>query len=82
MNPVGLEYITLLGTHPLDFIRRAAEANCAYVSLFRENSPYDPPGSPEYSIIGDAQLRRDIVSCLDDTGVSIGLVDGFALFPD
>jgi len=82
MNRIGLEYLTLLGTHPLDFIRAAANANCAHVAFFLANSPYDPPGSAIYSIIDDAKLRADIAKSLDDNGLSIGLFDGFALYKD
>jgi sugar phosphate isomerase/epimerase len=78
-NPLGLEYMTLLGAHPVHFIETAAAVGCSYVSLFQAQVAHSPDGSPPYSLIDDAQLRRDVVSCLDDCGVAIGLVDGFAV---
>ena len=78
-NPLGLEYMTLLGAHPLDFIRTAAAAGCAYVSLRPAQLPHSPPGSPPYSLLDDPQLRRDVVATLDDCGVRVGVFDGMAV---
>ena len=80
MNRIGLDYITLLGMPPLEFIRIAAAAGCGHVALFPAQSEFNPEGYPDYSLVTDRALRRDIARCLDDEGVSIALVDGFAVF--
>jgi sugar phosphate isomerase/epimerase len=80
MNRIGLEYITLMGTHPLDFIRIAAGAGCANVALFA--TYYAPAGSRQqsWSLAHDPALRRDVAQCLGDHGVSLALVDGVAVY--
>src|SRR4051812_38553815 len=78
-NPLGLEYMTLLGAHPVHFIRTAAAVGCTHVSLFPVNVPHAPAGSSPFSLVDDARLRRDVVSCLDECGVTIGLLDGFGV---
>lgn len=68
--------MTLLGAHPLHFIRTASAAGCTYVSLRPAQLPHSPAGSPPYSLLDDPQLRREVVSTLEDHGVGIGLFDG------
>jgi sugar phosphate isomerase/epimerase len=82
MNRIGLEYITLLGMPPLEFIRIAAATGCGHVALFAAQSEYNPEGYPDYSLVTDRALRRDVARCLKDEGVSVALVDGFAVFRD
>jgi sugar phosphate isomerase/epimerase len=81
VSRIGLEYMTLLGAHPLHFIETAAGAGCAYVGMPAQNSPSAPSGSPAFSFVEDSRLRRDTVSCLNDYGVEIGLLDGFVVGP-
>jgi len=81
MHPIGLEYLTLYGTHPVDYIRIAAEAGCSQVSLF--TGPVAVPESPAHppSILDDPGLRRDIRAALDGHGISVSLVEGFLVSP-
>jgi sugar phosphate isomerase/epimerase len=78
-NPLGLEYMTLLGAHPLHFIRTAAAAGCTYVSLRPAQLPHAPAGSPPYSLLDDPNLRGEVVSTLEEHGVGIGLFDGLGV---
>jgi sugar phosphate isomerase/epimerase len=80
MNRIGLDYITLLGMPPVEFIRTAAAAGCSHVGLFPAQSEYNPENYPDYSLITDRALRRDVTRCLRDEGISIALVDGLAVF--
>lgn len=82
MNRIGLDYITLLGMPPMDFIRTAAAAGCGHVALFPAQTEFNPEHHPDYSLIADRTLRRDVARCLRDEGVSIALVDGLAVFRD
>ncbi len=80
-NPLGLEYMTLIGAHPLDFIRTASAAGCDYVSMRPARLPHSPPGSPPFSLLDDPTLRREVTLCLQDHGMAIGLFDGMEVVP-
>jgi sugar phosphate isomerase/epimerase len=82
MNHLGLDYFTLFGAHPIHFIETAAAVGCEHVSLLLAQTDVSPPGSPPFSLLEDAQLRRDTLSCLAGHDVSIGLIDGFLVAPD
>lgn len=77
MNPLGLEYLTVYGCHPLETVRIAAEIGCAHVTFFTHSLDFPgmPPAPP--SLFADARLRKDVLACLDDHGLSIALIDGF-----
>lgn len=77
MNPLGLEYLTVMGCHPLDYARIAADIGCAHVAF--HTSALDFPGMPPPapSIFADAALRREVKAAIDDLGLSVHLVDGF-----
>ncbi len=77
MNPLGLEYLTVYGCHPLDTVRIAADIGCSHLSFFTQ--AVDFPGMPPHppSLFDDARLRKDVLAALDDHGLSIALIDGF-----
>jgi sugar phosphate isomerase/epimerase len=81
MNRLGLEYLTLLGVRPDAFVRIAAEAGCAHVALMPALPDFAPSGSQPWSLLDDPVLRRETKAALADTGVSLALMDGLALFP-
>ncbi|WP_257541196.1 sugar phosphate isomerase/epimerase [Sphingobium sp. CFD-1] len=82
MNRIGVDYISLIGISPLGMITAAADAGCHNISLILTRPDYNPDGYPWFSLIDDAALRRETVTCLRDRDVSIALVDGFAVYPD
>lgn len=77
MNPLGLEYLTVIGCHPLDYVRIAADIGCSHIAF--HTSALDFPGMPPPapSIFEHAALRRDVVASMNDHGLSVHLVDGF-----
>jgi sugar phosphate isomerase/epimerase len=77
MNPIGLEYLTIYGCHPLDTISMAADLGYSNVSFFTHSLDFAgmPPAPP--SLFDDAKLRKEVLACLDDRGLSIPLIDGF-----
>ena len=82
MNPLGLEYLTVYGCHPLDTVRIAADIGCSHLSFFTQ--AVDFPGMPPHppSLFDDARLRKDVLAALDDHGLSIALIDGFGFASD
>ena len=77
MNPLGLEYLTVYGCHPLETVKIAAEIGCSHLSFFTQ--AVDFPGMPPHppSLFDDPGLRKDVLAALDDHGLTIALIDGF-----
>jgi sugar phosphate isomerase/epimerase len=84
-NRLGIEMLTLLGMPPVEHIRLAGELGCVSIStglmrlpmsMFAREELY-----PEWSLLTHAALRRDVKAALADTGVHIGLGEGFRVAP-
>ena len=87
MNPLGLEMLTLLGMPPVDYVRLAAELGCVEVSTGLTGLPLSMFGLddvfyPEWSLRDDPALRREMKAAMADTGVRIGLAEGFGAAKD
>ncbi len=82
MTRLGLEMLTLLGMPPVEHIRLAAELGCAEVSTGLSGLPLSMFGMddvfyPPWSLRDDPALRREMIAVMRDTGVAIGLGEGF-----
>lgn len=88
MNPLGIEMLTLLGMPPVEYVTLAAELGCAEVSSGQSGLPLTMFGItdfapyPMWSLKDDPALRRETIAALRDTGVRIGLGEGFRIAPD
>jgi sugar phosphate isomerase/epimerase len=83
-NAVGIEYQTVLGYPPADFVYLAAQLGCGQISMkpsTGNHTPYDPYQFGRFSFVEDLDLRRRMASALADTGVSISLAEGFVVTP-
>ena len=79
---LGLEMLTLLGMPPVEYIKLAAELGCREVSSGLSGLPLSMFGLPdvlypEWSLRDDPALRREMKAAMADTGVKIGLAEGF-----
>jgi len=85
-NRLGIEMLTLLGMPPVDHIRLAGELGCVSISTGLMRLPMAMFGReelyPEWSLLNDPALRQDVKAALADTGVHIGLGEGFRVAPD
>lgn len=85
MNRLGIEMLTLLGMNPVDHVRLAGELGCVSISTGLMRLPLTRFGKPElyedWTLIGNAQLRRELKLAMADTGVHIGLGEGFRVAP-
>lgn len=86
MNRLGIEMLTLLGMPPVDHVRLAAELGCVSISTGLMKMPLSMFGHPEelypdWSLEQDAGLRREMKAAMRDTGVHIGLGEGFNVNP-
>ena len=85
---LGLEMLTLLGMPPVEYVRLAAELGCVEVSTGLAGLPLAMFGIadfapwPVWSLRDDAALRREMQAALRDTGVTVGLGEGFRVSPD
>ncbi len=82
---LGLEMLTLLGMPPVDYVGLAAELGCVEVSTGLSGLPLTMFGItdfapyPMWSLRDDAALRREMLAAMRDSGVAIGLGEGFSV---
>jgi sugar phosphate isomerase/epimerase len=88
MNRLGLEMLTLLGMPPVEHVMLAAELGCVSISTGLSGLPLAQFGYPDFapyrawSLEHDVALRRETKAALRDTGVHIGLAEGFRVRSD
>lgn len=83
MDDLGIEYQTVLGFPPVDFVHLAADLGCRYISMKARGGggPYNPYGHPPFSFPQDVSLRRRMIAAMGQRGVSISLGEGFVVQP-
>jgi sugar phosphate isomerase/epimerase len=88
VNRLGLEMLTLLGMPPVEHVRLAAELDCASISTGLSGLPLAQFGYPDFtpypawSLEDNPALQREMKTALRETGVHIGLAEGFRVRPD
>jgi sugar phosphate isomerase/epimerase len=77
--------LTLMGMPPVEHVRLAAELGCVAISTGLMRMPMGMFGMaelyPDWSLQDDPALRREVKAALADTGVHIGLGEGFRVDP-
>lgn len=81
MTKLSLDFISVFGLPPVEFIQLAAALGCQHISGIMEPIDYNPQGYRKYSLRNDAVLRRDLKAAMRDTGVTVALAEGFSIFP-
>jgi len=83
VNRLGIDRLSTFGMPPVEFVELAADLGCGHVGIgLSRMSDYNPHHYPDWSLRDDKALRRDFVGALETHGLSIGVVEGFALVPD
>lgn len=82
MHPLGIETLSAFGLPPADLIRMAADLGCQHVTLNLRPASNRLAPYPPLSLRDDPALRRATRDAARDTGVRIGMVEGFALTRD
>jgi sugar phosphate isomerase/epimerase len=83
MSRLGIEMLTLLGMPPVEYIELAAELGCVEVSTGLTGLPLTMFGITDYapypvwSLRDNPALRRQMKTAMRNTGVRIGLGEGF-----
>ena len=81
MSRLGLEHATVCGMPPLDLVALAAEARLQSVGLFAAQLDFNPFGFPDWSLLRDASLRRELKARMQDLGIVVGLAGGCRIAP-
>jgi sugar phosphate isomerase/epimerase len=83
MNRLGIEQLTVLAMPPVEYLQLAAELGCVSISTGVTGMPLTMFGITDYapwpawSLRDDPALRREAIAAMRDTGVKIGLAEGF-----
>jgi sugar phosphate isomerase/epimerase len=82
MERLGIEFLSVFGMPPVEFVNLAADLGCRYISSGLGPAPYDPPTYPPFSLKDDPALRREMIVAMRDRDVSISLGEGMLVHPD
>jgi sugar phosphate isomerase/epimerase len=77
---IGIEFISVLGQPPVEFIGVAADLGCRNIGIALEPI-VTWSGYSHWSLRTDATLRRETKAALADRGVSISVGEGFFAWP-
>jgi sugar phosphate isomerase/epimerase len=82
VSRLGLEHVTVIGMLPPDLVTLAADAGLHSVGLLARQLEHNPFGFPDWSLIEDAALRRELKARLADRGIALGLADFCRIAPE
>lgn len=82
MNNLGIEFISVFGMPPVQFIELAADLECPNISLGLTQMDYNPHGYPRYVLAEDVVLRREVKSALAANGVTVALGENVPVMPE
>lgn len=80
MDTIGIEYISVFGLPPVQFVELAADLGCRNLSLGLHPADCNPHGYPPYSL-SDPSLQREFKAVSRDRGVALALAEGFFVLP-
>lgn len=78
-RPLGIEFISVCGLPPVEFVHLAADLGCRHISTALASSPGGPSGYPPFSLRDDPVLRRALTAALAEREVSISLGEGLVI---
>ena len=82
MRDLGIEFISVFGLPPADFVHLAADLGCRYISTALTVLPLKSLGYQAFSLKDDRTLRRELLAAMDERGVGISLGEGMVIAPD
>jgi len=80
MDQLGIEFISVFGLPPVDFVHLAANLDVHNISLGLAPLDANPHNYPSYSL-SDASLQRRFKAALAERGVTFALAEGFFVLP-
>lgn len=81
MDNIGIEFISVLGMPPAEFVGVAADLGCRHIGIALQPIVSQPGAFPAWSLRSDAGLRRELAAALADRGVSISIGEGYMVRP-
>lgn len=81
MRKLGIDHLTVAAMPPLQLVDLAVEAGVDSISLNPLRMDHNPFGFPDWSLAGDAKLRRELKARLADTGMVLALGDPLPIQP-
>ena len=81
MRKLGIEYISVFGLPPVEFVQLAADLGCAHIGTGLAPMPYNPHGYPTWSLMHDRPLRQRTIAAMRECNVSISVGEGLLVRP-
>ncbi len=82
MSRIGLDFISVLGMPPLDYVALAAKLGCTDIGMSCGPVVKVPDLFPAWTLRDNPALVRDIKAAVADKGLSIAVGEGFFILPD
>jgi sugar phosphate isomerase/epimerase len=82
MRDLGIDFISVFGLPPVEFVHLAADLGCPTISTALEPPGPSVEGHAPWSLRDDEALRRAMREAMAERGVSIALGEGLVVFPD
>jgi sugar phosphate isomerase/epimerase len=76
MRRLGIEFLSVLGMPPIEFVNLAADLGCSCISIGLSGGGLNPQNYPPFSLREDGALRREMRAAMRDRGVAISLGEG------
>ena len=81
MHPLGIEFISVFGLPPVEFVHLTADLGCRHISSALIGLHLESLGYPPFSLMDDAALRRELLAAMADRDVSVSLGEGLVIRP-
>ena len=79
MRDLAVEFISVLGLPPVEFVHLSADLGCRYISTALSAQRLESLGYPEFSLKEDVRLRQDVLAAMADRGIGISLGEGMVI---
>ena len=79
MDRLAIEFITVLGLPPVEFVELAASLGVGHIGLAPRPITANPHAYPAWDLLADVALRRETVAALAGTGVKLSIGEGFLI---
>lgn len=78
-HPLSLEFISLFGLPPVEFVDLAAELGCPYISMALSPFTANPNDYPQWNLKSDKALRTEFCAALKAANIRISLTEGLKI---
>jgi hypothetical protein len=75
MRDLGIEFISVFGLHPVDFVHLAADLGCRYISTALVGRPLKSLGYAVFSLKDDVAPRRQVLAATEEAESGVGPMD-------